>query len=138
MSDAPEAGPFEEPADAEPDGPARDPGADADDRKVTDPTAPPEPDKPFNVYGLRNTEGDLDPAELAAELDPDAGPEGHLLAGLGKQIEAGGVEAWMHYVFAAYLLLDPDANLLDRDADDGGDDADGDDPGRADRWGTVE
>lgn len=75
------------------------------------------PDKAFNFYGLRNTEADVDPDAIREELDPEAGPAAHLTMGAAKQIGAGGVEAWMHYVLAAYLFIDPEGELLDTGSD---------------------
>jgi len=107
-----------------------------------DPTEPqqvptePEPEKPYNLYGLRNTAIDADPSEIAAELDPSAGPRAHAITGVCKQAGADGVEAWMHYVLALYLVIDPQGTLLGpSDETETDTDADAD---RSDQWGTIE
>lgn len=101
----PDGGPdFDEPTDPE-TGPV-DPGS--------NPTPTPTPTKPFNFWGLRNTDGDISPTDLGESLDLEAGPWAHVLAGFAKQTGAGGVEAWMHYVVAIVLIVDPEGEVLPR------------------------
>jgi hypothetical protein len=66
----------------------------------------------MNWFGLRNSEPDVKPDDVAGSLDLAASWTDHLLVGFLKQTGGEGTEAWMHYVISMILLADREHGLL--------------------------
>ena len=79
--------------------------------QIDEPVALPEPEKPYNIWGLRNSKA-VDMDRLAEELDFDKSPGTHVLTGLSKQLGTDGPEAWMHYAVALVLFMDAEYEIL--------------------------
>jgi len=81
-----------------------------------DPQGPPEQEsKAFDLWGLRNSQPHVTPAEIGHQLDLTAKWYEHLFCGFLKQSNSDAAEAWQHYVIAIILLADQEIGLLSED-----------------------
>lgn len=75
------------------------------------------PEKPFNIWGLRNSEPQIEPSQIGRQLDMAAEWYEHLFTMFLKASESGAPEAWMHGVVAVVLLADEEFGIFDEDVD---------------------
>lgn len=77
----------------------------------------PGPEKPFNIWGLRNSEPQIEPSQIGRQLDMAAEWYEHLFTMFLKASESGAPEAWMHGVVAIVLLADAEFGIFDEGVD---------------------
>jgi len=76
----------------------------------------PEPEsdgKAFDLWGLRNSEPRVSPADVGRQMDLQADWWEHLFCGFLKQSGSEAAEAWQHYVISMLLLADREYGILD-------------------------